>query len=424
MALLCQRRRYFPQSHATGAHFLREGYYLGTSLRIRSAAFAFALIGLLTVACGFELGNEGCLFKLMDCTEHLAHEDGSRRVLGEEIGRRGRDQSDTQRLQEIMARELHSQIASETVGALDNDAADAIAGAPVKHGLETRPLTNRIGAAHSRVIKLVNEDVAVRLGEGGNGRPLPLVGVLIGTNVGCGRGSQNGSVEFMAAYQAALAAISPPPSSDKHVLRGSLAETTAGYFRSAAFAYLSPSSQQLYRIALKPILEAHGHRLVRELPETAARHIIEGIGAKHPGMANITRATLSKIMRYAIKTGVRSDNPFAGSERYTLGTHHTWTDAEIAQFERHWQLGTRERLAFALLLYTGQRGGDVVKITRNDIVDGLIRVSQDKTRKGDTNELMIPIHPALARALKPVRSWACSTSSRMRADDRSGGSRS
>jgi len=52
------------------------------------------------------------------------------------------------------------------------------------------------------------------------------------------------------------------------------------------------------------------------------------------------------------------------------------------------------------LLFTGQRGGDVVKMVRSDIVDGRIRVSQDKVRKGTTNELMIPIHPALARALQ------------------------
>jgi integrase len=182
--------------------------------------------------------------------------------------------------------------------------------------------------------------------------------------------------------------------------RHALACIVAGYFRSAAFANLSQSSQRLYRIALKPVLEAHGHRLVRELPKAAARNVIEAVGVAHPGMANVTRAVLSKVMAYAVATGVRTDNPFAGLERYRLGTHHTWTDAEIAQFERRWPLGTRERLAFALLLYTGQRGGDVVKMVRNDIVDGRLRVSQDKTRKGTTNELMIPIHPALARALK------------------------
>jgi len=209
-----------------------------------------------------------------------------------------------------------------------------------------------------------------------------------------------GSIEFMAAYEAALAIVSPPLPSSKHVIAGSLSALAAGYFRSADFANLSPSSQRSYRVALRPILDAHGHRLVRDLTNVAARHVIEGIGASRPGMANLTRSVLSKIMAYAIETGVRADNPFVGLKPYRLGTYHTWTDAEVAQFERRWPLGTRERLAFALLLYTGQRGGDVVKMLRSDIVDGRIRVAQDKVRKGTTNELMIPIHPALARALQ------------------------
>jgi integrase len=209
-----------------------------------------------------------------------------------------------------------------------------------------------------------------------------------------------GSIEFMAAYQSAITTVAPPPSSSKHVIHGSLAEVAAGYFRSAAFANLSPSSQKLYRVALKPVLAAHGHRLVHDLPKNSARNVIEAIGASHPGMANLTRAALSQVMVYAIAMGVRTDDPFSGLPRYRLGTHHTWTDAEIAQFERRWPLGSRERLAFALLLYTGQRGGDVVKMTRNDVVNGSIRVARDKVRKGDTNEGMITIHPALARALK------------------------
>jgi integrase len=209
-----------------------------------------------------------------------------------------------------------------------------------------------------------------------------------------------GSIEFMAAYQAALALVAPPPPSPRHVIVGSLANVAAGFFRSADFANLSPSSQRTYRTALNPILAAHGHRLVRDLPKAAARTIIEQIGATRPGMANLTRAALSKVMAYAIATDVRKDNPFAGLPRYRLGTLHTWTDQEIAAFEQRWPLGTRERLAFSLLLYTGQRGGDVCRMVRSDIVDGRIRVVQDKARKGTTNELMIPIHPALARALK------------------------
>jgi integrase len=204
----------------------------------------------------------------------------------------------------------------------------------------------------------------------------------------------------MAAYQAALAIKAPPPPSPRHVIAGSLAAVAAGYLRSADFMNLSIASQYSYRLALNPILAAHGHRLVRDLPKIAARHIIEEIGANRPGMANLTRAVLSKVMAYAMETGVRNDNPFSGLKPYRLGTYHTWTDAEITQFERRWPLGTRERLAFGLLLYTGQRGGDVVKMLRSDIIGGRIRVAQDKARKGTTNELLIPIHPALARALQ------------------------
>ena len=98
-----------------------------------------------------------------------------------------------------------------------------------------------------------------------------------------------GSIEFMAAYQAALAIVAPPPPSPRHVIAGSLAAVAGGYLRSADFANLSPSSQASYQLALKPVLAAHGHRLVRDLPKMAARHVIEEIGAARPGMANLTR---------------------------------------------------------------------------------------------------------------------------------------
>jgi hypothetical protein len=111
-----------------------------------------------------------------------------------------------------------------------------------------------------------------------------------------------GSIEFMSAYQEALAIISPPPLSPRHVIAGSLAAVVAEYFRSADFANLSPSSQRSYRGALKPILTAHGHRLMRDLTKVAARRVIEEIGVTRPGMANLTRAVLSKIAAYSVET--------------------------------------------------------------------------------------------------------------------------
>ena len=147
---------------------------------------------------------------------------------------------------------------------------------------------------------------------------------------------------------------------------GTFAKLITDYCRSAAFANLKPSSQKLYRLVLDRIAERHGHRLVRDARRSDARKMVEEIGAAKPAMANITRAVLHAELRH--------DNPVAGLKAYRTGTRHTWTDDELSRFEQRWSLGTRERLAFALLLYTGQRAGDVVKMRRSDVADGLIRV--------------------------------------------------
>src|SRR2546421_7672736 len=80
-------------------------------------------------------------------------------------------------------------------------------------------------------------------------------------------------------------------------------------------------------------------------------------------------------------------NPIIGIEPFKRGTHHTWNEGELKTFEAKWPLGTRQRLAYALLLYTGQRVGDVAKMNRADIVDGELHVIQQKTGA----ELYLPI---------------------------------
>jgi integrase len=124
--------------------------------------------------------------------------------------------------------------------------------------------------------------------------------------------------------------------------------------------------------------------------------ILNKIGEKRPGMGNLTRAVLRLVMKFAVKKKRRADNPVAGIEAFKQGEHHTWTDGELKKFEEKWHLGTRQRLAYALLLYTGQRVGDVAKMTLGDLVDGLIHVVQQKTGA----ELWVPIHPELLRAMK------------------------
>lgn len=203
-----------------------------------------------------------------------------------------------------------------------------------------------------------------------------------------------GSPEFMEAYQECLGRKIPNTVKAK----GSFGLLVTEFYAARPFLNLKPSSQKSYRAVLEPLVVKHGHRIVADFTFKHADKIIQDIGATRPAMANLTKKVLGKLMKYAIKAGWRDDNPVNGHgiEAFKIGTHHTWTEGELQKYEAKWPLGTRQRLAYALLLYTGQRVGDVARMKRNDIADGLIHVIQEKTG----TELYIPISPDLDRAIK------------------------
>jgi integrase len=118
--------------------------------------------------------------------------------------------------------------------------------------------------------------------------------------------------------------------------------------------------------------------LLRSKKRFAAHHWLKAIRA---------------LMKYAVEIGLREDNPAAGVKLPNLKTdgYHSWTEVEIAQFEAHHGQRTRARLALTLLLYTGQRRGDVIRMGRQHIRDNVVPVRQQKTGI----ELAIPIHAIL-----------------------------
>src|SRR5262249_19249445 len=73
----------------------------------------------------------------------------------------------------------------------------------------------------------------------------------------------------------------------------------------------------------------------------------------------------------------------------------TWSEDEIAQFEERHPVGTKGRLAMALLLYTAQRRSDVVTMGWQHVVGDAIKIKQQKTG----TVLAIPIHPELKAIL-------------------------
>jgi len=105
-------------------------------------------------------------------------------------------------------------------------------------------------------------------------------------------------------------------------------------------------------------------------------------------------------MKHAVEIGLRSDDPTRDVKRISVNSdgHHSWTEDEITQFEARHPIGSRERLAFALLLYTGQRRGDVIRMGRQHLRDGMLSVRQEKTNA----VLDIPVHAALMQAIDAI----------------------
>jgi integrase len=204
-----------------------------------------------------------------------------------------------------------------------------------------------------------------------------------------------GSVEFNEAYQNFLGAKPAPIAREQ--ADGSFGKLVLDFYGSSIFRNKTKeSSRKLYRSILDKLAEQHGHRAVSLMTPEAIERIVNRVGEDRPAMANLMRSVLRRLMKFAVKSKLIASNPAANLDPFKVGEIHTWTDAELRQFERRWPLGTRERLAYALLLYTAQRGGDVVKMRRGDIADGQVRVIQEKTGA----DLWVPIHPELNRALR------------------------
>jgi integrase len=73
-----------------------------------------------------------------------------------------------------------------------------------------------------------------------------------------------------------------------------------------------------------------------------------------------------------------------------------WSEEDVAKYEARWPIGTRQRVWHDVLLYTGLRRGDAVRLGRQHVQDGVVTI---KTEKTDT-EVTLPILPVLARTIE------------------------
>lgn len=207
------------------------------------------------------------------------------------------------------------------------------------------------------------------------------------------------SDEFMEAYRAALSGPVAAPA-DARATRGgadSVAAAVTSLFASTAFNSLALETKRTWRNILERFRRDHG---LEPIARIETRHIDALVGAKatHPASARNFLKAIRMLMRHCVLVKLRKDDPTAGIKLpvHNSGGYRTWTEDDIAQFEAHHAIGTRARLALALLIYTAQRRADIVAMGRQHVRDGFLAVRQQKTG----TMLSIPLHPALRAILE------------------------
>jgi integrase len=203
------------------------------------------------------------------------------------------------------------------------------------------------------------------------------------------------SPAFMEVYETALAG-QPVQIGSARTKPGTVRALAVSYFNSPDFRSLRPSSQAIYRGIVDRFCIQYGDNRIANLKR---EHVVKLMAARaeRPGSANNLRKVLRAMMRHAVEIGLREDDPTRDVRaiRVKSDGFHSWNDDEIAQFEKRHPMGTPARLALALLLYTGQRRSDIVRIGPQHIRKGVLHVRQQKTGI----ELAIPIHPTLAAVI-------------------------
>jgi integrase len=198
----------------------------------------------------------------------------------------------------------------------------------------------------------------------------------------------------MAAYEKALAGAPASIGADRHD-PGSVDAVVTSYLASKSFTDLAPATQRMRRALLRRLCAEHGDkRLVMMEPRHVAK-LLEPLGA-YP-QRNMVKS-LRGLVAFAVAERLMDVDPTIGCKlkrAKDTGGFKTWTEADIARFEARHPVGSRARLALALLLYTGQRRGDVVQIGHQHIRNGVLSLKQSKTGA----QVDLPVLPELQAAL-------------------------
>jgi integrase len=209
------------------------------------------------------------------------------------------------------------------------------------------------------------------------------------------------SEELEAIVSAAVKAALKASQSNPQPLSGgpTIGAVCHEYFASPDYRALAEASKPPYKRVLlnwmrKQDIGATPIALLTR--QDVERHL----AAETPGAAGFLLKRVRVLTRFALARCYIAADPCAGIPTPSAGgTWHCWADDEIAQFRKVHRLGTRERLAFELVLNCALRRTDAAEMQWEQIKGGAIRLKQSKTGR----VLVIPIGDDLASAIDAWR---------------------
>jgi integrase len=219
--------------------------------------------------------------------------------------------------------------------------------------------------------------------------------------------SPTGSPAWHEEYRAILNDEPLPTQKTQNVPSGSFSALIALYLQSPKFKGLRPQTQRSYlgvlrRFESMKLKEGSTPLGTKRVAKLERQHVIVILGKmedrKHA--ANNLLKRLRTLMEFALDIGWIEKDPTLRVKGYRTRSegHPPWTEDEVVQFENKFPVGTKERLALDLLLYTGQRMGDVIKLGRQHLQNGYIVFRQNKTDA----PLKIPVVEPLQKSLDTI----------------------
>jgi integrase len=207
---------------------------------------------------------------------------------------------------------------------------------------------------------------------------------------------QPGTPEFHASYNAAVAARRVAP-------EGQLQTVLDKFERSTAFLDLAEKTRKDYKKHIKAIEAEYGDFPIAALQERGTRGEFlawrDRIAANSRRQADYRFSVLARILSWGFDRGLVPLNPCERPGRlYRSGrADKTWTDADVAAF--HAKAPSHLHLALTLALWTGQRQGDLLRLTWSAYDGTYIRITQGKTGV----RVVIPAGAPLREALDAAK---------------------